>query len=222
MAFKITSKNINQKFVIQVIFILEIKPRLECSLAKYDCFFRDLCVHFELLLEWECNTYTTTKELKKMAFRINSRNMKQAIDIQVTFIVEKKLQKVHFLAKNNTVFQARYASILNLCQDGNVHKHATTKELKKMAFRINSWNIKQVIGIQVTFITEKKLQKEHFLAKRHCLLGNLCVHLNPCQDGNVHTSGTTKEMKVMAFSINSQNVEQAFGIQVIFITEIKP
>ena len=33
---------------------------------------------------------------------------------------------------------------------------------------------------------------------------------------------TTKEVKTMTFRINSQNIEQAFGIQVTFITEIKP
>ena len=44
--------------------------------------------------------------------------------------------------------------------------YATTKEMKTMAFRINSRNIKQASGTQVTFITEKKLQKEHFLAKQ--------------------------------------------------------
>ena len=48
-----------------------------------------------------------------------------------------------------------------------------------MTFRINSRNIRQAIGIQVTFITERKLQKEQFLAKKHCLLGNLCVHFEP-------------------------------------------
>ena len=60
-----------------------------------------------------------------------------------------------------------------------MHTDATTKELKKMTFRINSPNIKQEIGIQLTFITEKKLQKEHFLAKKQCLLGELCVHFEP-------------------------------------------
>ena len=39
--------------------------------------------------------------------------------------------------------------------------------------------MKQAIGIQVTFIAGKKLQKEHFLAKKHCLLGDLCVHFEP-------------------------------------------
>ena len=48
-----------------------------------------------------------------------------------------------------------------------------------MAIRLNSRNIKQAFGIQVTFIMEKKLQKVHFLAKKHCLLGELWVHFEP-------------------------------------------
>ena len=46
-----------------------------------------------------------------------------------------------------------------------MHTHATTKRLKKMAFRTNSQNIKQAFGIQVIFISEIKPQKERFLAK---------------------------------------------------------
>ena len=38
--------------------------------------------------------------------------------------------------------------------------------MKMKAFTVNSQNIKQVIDIQVTLISEKKLQKEHFLAKK--------------------------------------------------------
>ena len=53
MAFKINSQKIKQKFGIQVIFISEINPLIERFLAKYECFFRDLCVHFEPLLGWE-------------------------------------------------------------------------------------------------------------------------------------------------------------------------
>ena len=70
-------------------------------------------------------------------------------------------------------------SILSSCYDGNVHTYAPTKELKKKAFKINSRNITQAIGIQVTFMTEKELQKEQFLAKKHCLLGDLYVHFEP-------------------------------------------
>ena len=55
-----------------------------------------------------------------------------------------------------------YASIFNPYKDENVHSYATTKELKKKAFTINSQNLKQAIGIQVTFILETKLKKIFF------------------------------------------------------------
>ena len=48
-----------------------------------------------------------------------------------------------------------------------------------MAFRISSLNSKQPIGIQVTLITEPKLQKEPFLAKKYSVLGDLYVHFEP-------------------------------------------
>ena len=37
-----------------------------------------------------------------------------------------------------------------------MHMYATTKELKKKAFRVKRQNIKWAIGIQVTFISENK------------------------------------------------------------------
>ena len=95
--------------------------------------------------------------------------------------------------------------------------------MKTIAFRINGQNIEQAIGIQVTFITEKKLQKKIFFNKKTLSFRRLiCFILNPCYDGNVHTYAPTKQMKTMAFGINSQNTVEVFGIQVTFITEIKP
>ena len=73
-----------------------MKVQKENILAKYDCSFADLCVHFEPLLGWNVYTYDTTKELKKMPFRINSQNIKQAVGIQVTFILKIKLQSTFF------------------------------------------------------------------------------------------------------------------------------
>ena len=40
--------------------------------------------------------YVTAKELKKMVFGINGQNIKQAIGIQVTFILKIKLEKYSF------------------------------------------------------------------------------------------------------------------------------
>ena len=57
--------------------------------------------------------------------------------------------------------------------------YATSKELKKKAFTKNSQNIQQAVDIQLTFISEIKLQKEHFLAKYDCSFGDLCVYFEP-------------------------------------------
>ena len=57
-----------------------------------------------------------------------------------------------------------------------MHTYATTKELKKIAFRTNSKNIKRRVGIQVTFISGIKPQKKGFLAKYDRFFGDLCVH----------------------------------------------
>ena len=54
MKFRINSQNIQQKFGIQVTFISEIKPQKARFLEKQDYVFRDLCVHLESLLGWEC------------------------------------------------------------------------------------------------------------------------------------------------------------------------
>ena len=88
-----------------------------------------------------------------------------------------------------------------------------------MAFRINSRHTKQTIGIQVTFITEQNLKKEHFLAKNTVFYVTYVSILNPCYDGNGHTYATTKEMKTMEFRINNENTKQASGIQVTFMTK---
>ena len=60
-----------------------------------------------------------------------------------------------------------------------MHTYATTKELKKEAFKINSQNIEQAIRILVTFISEIKLQKENILAKADCFFVDLCIHSEP-------------------------------------------
>ena len=58
--------------------------------------------------------------------------------------------------------------------------YATTKELKKKAFRINIQNMQQTIGILVTFIWEIKLQKENVLAKSDCFPPTYVSILKPC------------------------------------------
>ena len=54
MHIKAKRKNIKKTIGTQLNFVLEIKLRKYTCLANYDCFFGGLCVHFELLLGWEC------------------------------------------------------------------------------------------------------------------------------------------------------------------------
>ena len=75
-----------------------------------------------------------------------------------------------------TISSATDLSILKSCYDGNMHTYVKTWELKQKPFTVNSENIKQAIAIQVTFILENKLQKEHFLVKNTNFFCELCVN----------------------------------------------
>ena len=100
--------------------------------------------------------YAMIKELKGKAFRVKSRNVKEAIGVQVTFISENKHQKEQFLYQNKTTFSANYASILDFCEGGNLYTYATTRELKKNALSKNCQNIKRAIWKHVTFMLKIK------------------------------------------------------------------
>ena len=68
--------------------------------------------------------YAMTKELKKKPFNGKVENVKQANDIQVTFILEIKLQKSIFQQIMATFLVAN-VSFLNHCYGGNVHMYDT-------------------------------------------------------------------------------------------------
>ena len=71
--------------------------------------------------------------------------MKQAIGIQVTFILKNKFRKDRLLfLQNVTVSLGIYASIL---KHGNVHTYATISDYEKKVFTTNIQNIKQAVGI---------------------------------------------------------------------------
>lgn len=48
--------------------------------------------------------YATSKELKKKAFSVKCQNMKQAVSMEVTFILVNKHQK-NFFYQNTTLFR---------------------------------------------------------------------------------------------------------------------
>ena len=57
--------------------------------------------------------------------------------------------------------------------------YASIKEMKRKAFRVKIRNIKEAIGIQVTFISENKHQKEHFVQNNTISVSKLYVHFQP-------------------------------------------
>ena len=59
-------------------------------------FFGGLCMHFEPVLGWKYPHVCMSKELKTKELTIKSQNINQAIDIQLTTILEIKLQKYIF------------------------------------------------------------------------------------------------------------------------------
>ena len=80
-------------------------------------------------------SYAASKELKTKEFTIKCENINQAIGIELTIILEIKLPNYIFLTKYDRFFCRYYVFFLNPCEDGNVHTHATTKELKKRYLR---------------------------------------------------------------------------------------
>ena len=99
--------------------------------------------------------------MKMMAFKITSQNIEQAFGIQVTFIREIKPEKERFLQKKHFDFCVHFKPLFKMEMCLICHYYRTGKD----AFKINSQNIKQNAGIQVTFISEIKRRLEHFLAK---------------------------------------------------------
>ena len=75
-------------------------------------------------------------------------------------------------------------SYLNPCQDGNVHTHGKTKQLKKNLFKINSQTTNQEICILLTSILKIKRQKykeqknETFKAKDENMKQTSCIKVN--------------------------------------------
>ena len=78
------------------------------------------------------------------------------------------------------IFIATNVSFLNPYWDGNMRRYGTVWELKNETFKVNSQNIKEAIGIQVTFMFEIKHKKCIFWLIRAMLLAVNMSFLNPC------------------------------------------
>ena len=68
-----------------------------------------------------------------MVFTAAIQNIKRAIGVQVIFILEINLEKVHFLAKY--IHFSGTNVFFNPCYDRNAHTYVTTWELKKKNLR---------------------------------------------------------------------------------------
>ena len=87
--------------------------------------------------------------------------MKQRIGIQVTFILEIKLQKYIFFYQNTSIFflTMRLFEPLLGWHSASVYHDLRTK---KKEFTLKSDNLEGTIDIQVTFSLEIKLEKYIF------------------------------------------------------------
>ena len=121
------------------------------------------------------HTYATTLELIKTRFTLNSKNIEEAIDIQVIFHLEFKILNIYsniwlfFQLLICPFFQTLLRwECAYIYRNLNVHTYTATwmcihipqpNNLKMKAFTINSQNKNQEISIDMTFILEIKLQK---------------------------------------------------------------
>ena len=128
--------------------------------------------------------------MKKKAFMINIENIKQAIVIQVIFILEINLEKEHFFSKIWLFF---CDSIFNfeswLGRESSYVCHYLRNEEK--AFTINSQNKNQANGVQIDLHLVNSALKVHVLSKYDNFSVTFASILSPCWDGNVHTYATT-------------------------------
>ena len=98
----------------------------------------------------------------KKEFTINSNNIKEGIGIQVTFLLEIKLQKEHskvwqFIQLLTCLFSTLFRMRMWI--------HMPRLKKKKKVCTINSYNKNQEIGTQVTIILEIKHQMYIFIKK---------------------------------------------------------
>ena len=148
--------------------------------------------------------------------------MKEEIGTQVNFMLQIHLQKYVF-QQNMTTILAANVYFLNSCQDGNVHTYATAQELKKKGFKFEKqeYESSNCHTIDLKYL-EINLQKHVFQQNMVIFVTAIVSFSNPCQDGNVHTYATTKEMKKKAFITKREKIKQTFDIQLTFILKIKP
>ena len=70
---------------------------------------------------------------------------------------------------------------------------------------VNSQNINLAICIQVTFVSENKLQEKVVFSKTGLFSEINASILNPSQDGYVHAYAATQELKDELFALKNEN-----------------
>ena len=92
--------------------------------------------------------------------------------------------------------------------------------VKCKAFKSNKENIKQSNGMELTFILEIKLPKEHCFAMFLWFntLGE-CI-FKPSKDGKKNTYATSYELKSKIFTLNNKNTKQ-ISIELTFTLETR-
>ena len=70
------------------------------------------------------------------------------------------------------------------------------------------------MGLQVTYMSENKLQKEYFWAKQDY---DIMPFLKPCYNLYMRIYATSKELKKKAFPVKCQNMKQPVSMEVTFI-----
>ena len=86
----------NQENGIQVNVLLEIKLQKCVFVAKYEHFSAANVSFVEPVLVWESIYVCHNQRTAKKPFAVNNQDTNQATDIQVTFMLEIKLQKYIF------------------------------------------------------------------------------------------------------------------------------
>ena len=96
-------------------FVFEIKLERYICLAKYDCYFGDLCVHFESLLGWECAYVCHNVRTEKESTYGKKPKQKTSNWHTSDLLHGKEALKGILFSKKNTIFSVTFGFILNPC-----------------------------------------------------------------------------------------------------------
>ena len=94
----------------------------------------------------------TSKELT-----LHNKNIKQEVDIELTFTLEIKIQKEHFLAKYQQFFNCWRVSFQTILGWGKKYVYHKSRAEKQNIY-LNNKNVKQETGIELIFTLKTRIQ----------------------------------------------------------------